>query len=342
MDWRSNPNHHGKKQTMNDPQKFTTKRKHDPFFRWLFANVYHLRNLLELAGKVNVDVSEFLSAINLDTLVRIPDSYSEVDDTGEADLAFRVSVVTGAPVLVGVLLEHKSGRDPDVIEQIAGYVNSVMRVQNKNRIYSGIPTMAIIFYNGRENWNPLKSLEEGYPEYFRGSVLPFRCAFVNMADIPNSDCLACEDVATGMGVVSMKYAYNKEKLLEVLPQFRDSLQKMPRNEISCLLQKINIYLKEYVDEDVLKELDMAFVSVGQKYGFVSAGDVFRQRIAEARKETEEVRKEVVAAQKLVDEEHRKAEEDKLKTARGLYEDGVSLETLVRRFNLTEEQIRGNA
>ena len=96
---------------------------------------------------------------------------------------------------------------------------------------------------------------------------------------------------------------------------------MPRNEASCLLQKINIYLKEYVDEDILKELDMAFVSVGQKYGFVSAGDVFRQRLTEARKE---------------------AEEDKLQTARGLYEDGVSLEVLVRRFNLTEEQIRGNS
>lgn len=222
---------------------------------------------------------------------------------------------------MGVLLEHKSGRDPGVIEQIAGYVNSVMRVQDKNRIYSGIPTMAIIFYNGRENWNPLKSLEEGYPEYFRGSVLPFRCAFVNMADIHDSDCLVCEDVATGMGVEAMKYAYDKEKLLEILPRFRDVLRKMPRNEASCLLQKINIYLKEYVDEDILKELDMAFVSVGQKYGFVSAGDVFRQRLAEARKE---------------------AEEDKLQTARGLYEDGVSLEVLVRRFNLTEEQIRGNS
>ena len=101
---------------------------------------------------------------------------------------------------------------------------------------------------------------------------------------------------------------------------------MHRNEVSCLLQKINIYLKEYVDEDVLKELDMAFVSVGQKYGFVSAGDVFRQRLADARKE--------------VDEERKKAEEEKLKTARGLYEDGVPLETLVRRFNLTEEQIHG--
>ena len=29
---------------------------------------------------------------------------------------------------------------------------------------------------------------------------------------------------------------------------------------------------------------MAFKSVGQKYGFVSAGDVFRQRIADARTE----------------------------------------------------------
>ena len=71
---------------------------------------------------------------------------------------------------------------------------------------------------------------------------------------------------------------------------------------------------------------MAFVSVGQKYGFVSAGDVFRQRLADARKE--------------VDEERKKAEEEKLKTARGLFEDGVPLETLVRRFNLTEEQIHG--
>lgn len=302
-------------------QKSTTRRKHDPFFRWLFSDVYHLRSLLEIAGKVNYEVSEFLLAVNLDTLVRIPDSYSEVDDTGEADLAFRVSVITGAPVLVGVLLEHKSGRDPGVIEQIAGYVNSVMRVQDKNRIYSGIPTMAIIFYNGRENWNPLKSLEEGYPEYFRGSVLPFRCAFVNMADIHDSDCLVCEDVATGMGVVAMKYAYDKEKLLEILPRFRDALRKMPCNEASCLLQKISLYLYEYVGKDILKELDMAFVSVGQKYGFESAGDYFRKKIAEARKE---------------------AEEDKLQTARGLYEDGVSLEVLVRRFNLTEEQIRGNS
>ena len=32
---------------------------------------------------------------------------------------------------------------------------------------------------------------------------------------------------------------------------------------------------------------MAFVSVGQKYGFVSTGDVFRQKLAEAEKNGEE-------------------------------------------------------
>ena len=34
----------------------------------------------------------------------------------------------------------------------------------------------------------------------------------------------------------------------------------------------------------MKELNMAFKSIGQKYGFVSAGDVYRQEIADARTE----------------------------------------------------------
>ena len=57
---------------------------------------------------------------------------------------------------------------------------------------------------------------------------------------------------------------------------------------SCLLSKVMLYLKEYLNEDFLKELDMAFVSVGQKYGFVSAGDVWRKREARARAEGESV------------------------------------------------------
>ena len=299
-----------------------SNRKHDPFFRWLFADVYHLRHLLELSGKVNVEVDEFLREVNLDTLVRIPDSYSEVEETGEADLAFRVNVASGAPVLVGILVEHKSGRDTDTLNQLARYVHSVMKMHAENRAFDGLPTMAIIFYNGKANWNPLNNLMDGYSGYFRNSVLPFRCAFVNMSDIPDSDCLACEDTATGMGIVAMKYAYDKEGLLRVIPQFKEKLHRMPHDEASCLLGKISVYLKEYVDEGVLKELDMAFVSIGQKYGFVSAGDVFRKKIADARAE------EQAKAQKRVAEARSKAHT----------EDSADTEAVLRKKGLSEELI----
>ena len=305
-----------------------TKRRHDAYFRWLFADTAHVRYLLELAGKINHDIYTFLTQVNLDTLMRIPDSYSEVDDTGEADLAFRVNVSTGAPILVGILLEHKSGRDPAIFDQISKYIHSVMKIQGKSRMFSGIPTMAIIFYNGRDSWNPLRSLEKAYPDYFRGKVLPFQCAFVNMADIPDSDCLACEDTATGMGIIALKHAFNKDKLLELLPRFCKFLQKMPRSEASCLLGKTSIYLQEYLGKDFLKELDMAFVSIGQKYGFVSIGDYLREQMADERQELaelrqlaandqqrlEETRQQVTEAQQHLEETRQQVEELRQKNA----------------------------
>ena len=311
-----------------DIEEKQLKKPHDAFFRWLFADSNHLRLLLELAGKVNVDVADFLAAVKLDTLVRIPDSYSEVYETGDADLAFRVNVATGAPVLVGILVEHKSGRDADTFNQLARYVRSVMKRFDEGRLFDGLPTMAIIFYNGRENWNPLELLEKDYPKYFHGMVLPFRCAFVNMSDIPDSDCLACENVATGLGIAAMAHAYDKDAFLEVFRQFKPRLRKMPDKECSCLLEKISLYLAEYLGKEVMKELNMAFKSIGQKYGFVSAGDSFRQEIADARTE------EQAKAQKLIDEERQKAENAKAE----LVQNRDDTETVLREMGISDEQI----
>ena len=109
---------------------------------------------------------------------------------------------------------------------------------------------------------------------------------------------------------------------------------------------------EYLGKDFLKELNMAFVSIGQKYGFVSIGDYFRQQLAEERqqmaekfdKERQQLEEkfEEKLEEKLADERDKlkKAEEEKLRTAQELYKDNVPMEILVRRFNLTEEQIRG--
>ncbi|SOD11129.1 hypothetical protein SAMN06298224_0001, partial [Fibrobacter sp. UWB16] len=53
-----------------------------------------------------------------------------------------------------------------------------------------------------------------------------------------------ENTATGMGIIALKHAFNKDKLLELLPQFCKFLDKMPRNEASCLLEKTSIYFKK--------------------------------------------------------------------------------------------------
>ena len=206
-----------------------------------------------------------------------------------------------------------------------------MKIHQENRVFDGLPTMAIIFYNGRENWNPLKNLEEGYPEFFHGRVLPFACSFVNMAVIPDSDCLACEDVATGMGITAMKYAFDKENLRSKLLQFKESFRKLPTNEGLSLLSKINVYLKEYVDEDYLKELEMAFKSVGQKYGFVSAGDVFRQKLAAAEQKVAVAEQKVAAAQQ-------EAADAQRKVAVARQETEADTVTVLREMGLSEEQI----
>jgi hypothetical protein len=328
-------------------EKQEAKKPHDAFFRWLFADTNHLRLLLELAGKVNVDVADFLAAVNLDTLVRIPDSYSEVYETGDADLAFRVNVATGAPVFVGILVEHKSGRDADTFNQLARYVRSVMKRFDEGRLFDGLPTMAIIFYNGRENWNPLELLEKDYPKYFHGMVLPFRCAFVNMSDIPDSDCLACEDVITGVGIAAMAHAYDKDAFFDVFKQFKPKLQKMPSNELSCLLEKISLYLTEYLGNDILKELNMAFKSIGQKYGFVSAGDVFRQRIAEADQRAEAERQKAEAERHKAENAEAEIVQNRTDTQKVLREMGMSEEQIsemearleaLRQSRLSKEQV----
>jgi hypothetical protein len=291
-------------------------------FRWQFANAEHTRNFLKLAARRNAELQAFLETVNLNSLERIPDTYSEVYETGESDVAFRVNVLTGAPVLVGILLEHKSGRDGKVLDQISRYVHSVMKLLDKNRAFGGFPTMAVIFYNGREKWNPLKNIEDGYPEYWRGAVLPFKCVFVNLADIDDEDCLMSEDVSTAMVVLSMKYAYNGQKIIEMLPRFKNKLAFLDYDEASCLLTKVMLYLREYVDENLIEELDMAFRSIGQKYGFVSAGDVSRMREAEAR-------------QKGRAEGHN---DERVAVALDMLADDEPIEKIVKYSHLSEERV----
>ena len=93
-------------------------------------------------------------------------------------------------------------------------------------------------------------------------------------------------------------------------------------------------------DEVLSELNMAFKSIGQKYGFVSAGDVFRQQIADARLE-EQAKAQKLVAEKVAEERQKAeiAEAEKLNTAKKMVRDGViSVENAMAYFGYSKEQI----
>ena len=70
---------------------------------------------------------------------------------------------------------------------------------------------------------------------------------------------------------------------------------------------------------------MAFKSVGQKYGFVSAGDVFRKRLADAHAETQ---KKVAEARA---EAHQEIEDK-------LAQNKADTEAVLREIGLSEDKI----
>ena len=92
---------------------------------------------------------------------------------------------------------------------------------------------------------------------------------------------------------------------------------------------------------------MAFVSIGQKYGFVSAGDVFRQRLAAGKAEAlaegiSKGRKEGLSKGLSKGRKEGLSKgilQEKLSLAKGFLKKGVSVETIAEVTGLTIDEIK---
>ena len=92
---------------------------------------------------------------------------------------------------------------------------------------------------------------------------------------------------------------------------------------------------------------MAFKSIGQKYGFVSAGDVFRQRIAEADQRAEAERQKAEAERQKAENAEAEIVQNRTDTQKVLREMGLSEEQIaemearldaLRQNRLSKEQV----
>ena len=256
--------------------KKATRRKHDPFFRYIYAVPENTRTLLRLAERQNLELRRMLSSVDMQSLELIPGSFSSVKEWGQSDLAFKAKFKDGSEFFVGILLEHKSYRQSDVLSQIYKYTFEVM--VNKNATdFRWLQTKAIIIYNGQSDWDPMAEFREKHMDWVNGQDLPFECVLVNLADIPDWLCLAEPNVEAAVGILVMKHAFDEDGLKGIVDKLNKMLSKMENRARATLVDKIVLYLEEYIDEDVVEELRMQ-KSIGQVLGIPTAGD--RRRAAE--------------------------------------------------------------
>ena len=267
-------------------KKNTKRRKHDPFLKYIYSVPKNTRTLLLLAQRRTPALRKMLSDVDMNTLEPIPGSFSTVGERGEADLAFKAKSLTGGPdAFVGILLEHKSVKENDVLSQIYHYVFEVMLNKNtkSNTAWTWLPTKAIIIYNGKTDWDPIADFKKKGFALFNGNTLPFECVMVNLANILDSDCKDSENPVAAIGALVMKHAYDPDGLRNAGEIIKELLDKLDNNTRATLVKKIELYLKWYIDRDLVKEMIMAFKSIGQRMGFVSIADAEMKAEASGRR-----------------------------------------------------------
>ncbi len=313
------------------------RRKHDGFFKYVYTVPDNARAMLRTFSRHSKELRKILKNVNLNTLEEISECYDNVDERGEADIAFRVETTGGERYYFGILLEHKSEHKSNVLEQTFRHAFNVV-VNKSNPKFKWMPTKTIIIYNGTDNWDPLAEYRSIPHPKFNGKDLPFECAFIDLKRVSDELISQCESPESAVGLFAMKYAFDVEAFSAALTEMEPLFRKMDPAKGATLVEKIKLYLGEFITEDVQRRLDMAFKSIGQKLGFVSAGDVRRARERAAEKRGEK-RGEAKGREAALQKANNAFLQEKLAAARELLRKGVLIDVVAESLKLTEAQVR---
>lgn len=275
-------------------------RKHDNFFKTTFENPEHAAELLRMAAKHNNGLAEFLAAVNLDTLQPMPGEATREGLSGATDLAFRVNLkgsACSAELHVGVVLEHKSYKDTSVLQQLMHYYFEVILQKAGN-----IPTVAIVVYNGNDQWNPFKDPNYNrpypeFPDYFNRVGYPFVCEFIDVGtEIEAADFMTA-DPQLVLALVAMRYAFQpseRSRFLEALRAFK----KLGRKGALDFIKEVYVYLKKVIpleDKEKFMDTEEAYANKGYKSIYdAELEDARAEGREEGREEREKLAAEIAA------------------------------------------------
>ena len=244
---------------------------HDPFCRGVLSDVPTFIELVRYLAKVDSELENILNLLDFATFKRVPGDFSDTETHGYADLVFFANVkdeLLSTPakpiqVCVGFLVEHKSSRADDVMDQLRKYHYHLMVEKLKANADNGIPSIAIILYNGKEAWNPLQKLGN-YPKELRRYLLPFKCVMLDVKDIPDSD-LDEMSVRLAAFFCALKYIRDPEKSRESFEKVMRRIDgALPPKEALDLLHQIDVYLGGWLKANFKEVFKMDFVRPNYK------------------------------------------------------------------------------
>ncbi len=331
----------------------TARTPHDSYFRSVFKAPDRAAELLRLVARNNKSLAEFLKTVDLSTLTEISESFSDTETFGYADLAFTVRIAgeeienTGengenekegekkkrsADLLVGILEEHKSSKDSNVVAQLVKYWYHIMVKNQRN-----IPTVAIIFYNGRECWNlDARTMFPDYPAYYHRIGLPF---VLELVDIGDSFSTGEISPKIALALVAMKYVFHGEKMQGHLRTAVKMLKELSHEEAESFLTQTFLYLKKILPREEKEEFKMDFIKTSEAYGYETIADAEEKALAA---KYEEGRDEGIGIGMERGREEGLLEGDIIasrRIAKRLKDGGVSLNLIMDASGLSEEEIR---
>ena len=263
---------------------------HDSFCRGVLSDVPTFLELLRYLTTRDVELNEIFKLLDESTFKRVPGDYSNTENTGYADLVFTAEVLQKfltskakpVQVCVGFLVEHKSACDEGVMDQLCRYHYYLMENHLKANAKNGIPSVAIILYNGKDDWDPLKKLFV-YPKELQRYLLPFKCILLNVKEI-SDETLDVFGARLAAFICAMKYIWNPEGSRKIFEKVLERIrQELPKSEALDMLLQMDVYLKGWLKSNFMEAFKMDFVRPNYK----TVGDVLREEEEAAKKAARE-------------------------------------------------------
>ncbi|MEN9355602.1 MAG: hypothetical protein RL318_2927 [Fibrobacterota bacterium] len=217
------------------------KSAHDEFFKAIFTNVRHARDLLKGLLPTDISCQMDLSALELDQTSYVSESLKE----SCTDLVFRCPM-QGAPAMVAILLEHKSWEPASPHLQLLRYMLSIW----EQNLADGDPlrvVIPILIHQGERRWDVRPFVESfaGLPDSFRRFVPSFDLVYEDLFTTSAADLgTIFQDVVVQTALATMKYTSAKDDagMLELAKGLSPELGGLPPDESVRTLHQLLEYI----------------------------------------------------------------------------------------------------